>query len=222
MICKSCGGEYRDEDLHCPFCNSENPKAAYNLEKEIMQGYEEEAEDIRQNLPTRVVKKGTRVYIKALLILLGAAVLIAVFVSINSRRGADKEYEEQKKTKEILEAMFQAGNIKEMSEYIDDNHIYKSYYQKYMEIDSVYHKMEIFYSWVDCYVDFSKNREPDHELVLDSRKMVIECAQGVLLTSREYCEDTKVLGNEDVIRSMEEEVIQKMEQLGFTKEEYDS
>ena len=78
MICENCGAEYDEHLLLCPYCGTENDRAAQLEHQKEMHDLNEKTEKLRQ-APERAARKGSQIVTKmAVAAVIGVLVVSAV------------------------------------------------------------------------------------------------------------------------------------------------
>ncbi|MGN0385448.1 MAG: hypothetical protein ACI4EX_06155 [Lachnospiraceae bacterium] len=217
MICKSCGGEYADHLSNCPYCNTENAKVAKEKKHSILTSYDEEAEEIKRELPGRVIRRGTSLYIKLLFVVLLLILMVSGFVMVYSQFSANRSYDQRQKDQEILEQYFEDGEYGKLKDYLEQSGTGANY-RKYKEVVSVWDREERLFKYLDWFEEYD-GVSGEEERAAEYRAEALRCAIDLLDECEKNRNDNVILGNEEVLKKFEERTISKMDEYGFTKEE---
>lgn len=119
MICESCGGEYDDHLMLCPYCGSENLACAAEEQQDYIETYKKKKKEL-DRVPGEMAEKASRHVVRI------AAVLAAVFLAAVgivwavSRSSASRALEKQQEQIRRLEEYYQSGDYRGMSEYLEE------------------------------------------------------------------------------------------------------
>ena len=217
MICKSCGGEYKDHLLNCPYCNTENAKVAKEKKHSILKSYDKEAEEIKRELPGRVIKRGTSLYIKILFVVLILILMVSGFVMVYSQFSADRSYDRRNRDQEILEQYYEGGEYGKLKDYLNQS-APGANYRKYKEVVSVWNREERLLKYLEWFEEYD-GVFGEEERAAEYRAEALQCAVDLMDECEKNRNDNVILGNEEVLKEFEERTISKMQEYGFTKEE---
>ena len=204
MICENCGAEYNKNNLKCPYCNSENLKAAGKLKEQILEKYDREAQEMAESIPKKAVRNWTKYIIWGMLIFLSIIVVITIFAFVGGRISAVFRHSQEQRQMERLEELFQAQDWEEMSKYIDDNDIYNRIFAKYTQVNSVWKNY--------CYY---KEAMED----IGQGEMSLIYISDVLQEAKMAIEDKALMGNEYVLKNIYNESVDMLLKMGFSQEE---
>ena len=131
MICENCGAEYDDHLLLCPYCGTENDRAAQMEHQKEMQDLNEKTEKLRQ-APERAARRGSQIVTKiAVIAVIGVLVTAAVIWAVTRIR-AENALSQQEKQLAKLEEYYEAGDFEQMEQYLDSlEYGYSSTFAKY-------------------------------------------------------------------------------------------
>ncbi|MGN0401767.1 MAG: hypothetical protein ACI4HQ_05850 [Acetatifactor sp.] len=226
MICQNCGAEYNNKEMKCPYCHSENPVAAARHKKNILLGFEKEAEQIRQeaeNYPKAEAKRRTGILLRILGVLAVVGLTASVLVILIGRRAADSSYNNSQKHKERLEEFYQAGDYEAMSDYLDRKGLYQTTYEKYIQVAQVWDYLQRLadsrqeLEAIDAYnYDSPETRQAVFRYRAET---YLDRARAVLQMIREKQEDTSFLGNEEVLEELYRQCRDSLFRQGFTEQE---
>ena len=133
MICSSCGAEYEDEQLKCPFCNAENEVEAFIRHVDKVNNYKKEEARLWR-LPGMARAKTGRILLLLLICFL-LGILLASVIGIQVAKQRDKkEYEKNEKALSVLEQLYLEGDYDKIEAYINENRSYSSLLKKYNEV----------------------------------------------------------------------------------------
>ncbi|HKM22447.1 MAG TPA: hypothetical protein VJZ01_10460 [Lachnospiraceae bacterium] len=157
MICSNCGGEYAETDLFCPFCKKENEIMAEKIKQAKYQQLVQEEREIKA-LPQKRMAKSRKMILIIASVMVVILVIAIVGSLISGKVQAKKEYEKQSEYMTVLEDYYQAGDLEAMSNYIDENDIFQSKYDKYYKLARSY---DYYISLTECIADFTKMTEDE-------------------------------------------------------------
>lgn len=131
MICENCGAEYDDHLLLCPYCGTENARAAQMEHQKEMHDLNEKTEQLRQ-APERAARRGSQIVTKIAVIVVIAVLVMAAGIWVVTRIQAGSALSQQEKQLAKLEEYYEAGDFEQMEEYLDSlEHGYSSTFAKY-------------------------------------------------------------------------------------------
>lgn len=138
MICGSCGAEYDDNMLSCPFCGQENEAAEKLREQSMIDNMYGRIDDV-MDLPDRKVKHTTLyilIIVGVLCVIAAASIIVAAFMG---RTASDNEYKKRQENLAKLEEMYQNKDYEAIGKYLDSHHIYYgAAYGKYINVADLY------------------------------------------------------------------------------------
>lgn len=217
MFCNSCGGEYADHLSNCPYCNTENEKIAKEKKHGILNRYDKEAEEIKRELPGRVIKRGTSLYIKLLFVVLILVLMVSGFVVVYSQFSASRAYDQRNRDQEILEQYYEDREYGKLKDYLNQS-APGANYRKYKEVVSAWNTEERLLEYLDWFEECD-GISGEEERAAEYRSKALQCAVDLVNECEKNRNDNVILGNEEVLKEFEERTISKMEKYGFTKEE---
>lgn len=225
MICKSCSAEYDDNILVCPYCGTENKKAAQELKEDILENYDREAEQIKRSAeqyPEKAARKWTKymVYVVAAIVILG--IVFGIIAIVVGKVSVSVGHEREQKHLTKLEELYQAKDYVAVDEYLSDKDLWGSSYEKYDEIagvSSYYSYMENDMMYIEDVLAGEMSDEEKVSLVSRWCESVLKDAASVLRLSKEYSEDMQFLGNEEELDIFYADVVMQLEQIGYSEEE---
>lgn len=223
MICQSCGAEYENTSLRCPYCHSENETAAERLKQEILKSYDTEAESLKETVPKTAVRRWTRYLVMALGIMLALGVIGAAGAVIAGRVSAGLQYSKGQGHIEKLEAFCESKDLKALSDYIRENSLYGRSYEKYWQLAKVYESFAYMEEYAGEVREIAENanltREEKEKYCRYWLDAMLENGAAVLAQSRQAIEDRAILGNEAVLENLYEDCTQFLLKLGLSEEE---
>ena len=225
MICQNCGAEYEEGSLSCPYCHSENRKASERLKKDILRGYDKEAEELAQSVPKKAVKKWTRYVAIGLGAVLALAVVIALVTVITAGVSGKADYRKSQKAYQKLEEYFGAEDWSGMRNYLYRKSLYGSQYDKYWQVADAESKLENLKEEVQeirkIYGETEFSEAQREELAGLWGENAVKSAKALLGQTKEQIADKAISGNEMILQRYYEEGRQYLEELGFMPEEID-
>lgn len=90
------------------------------------------------------------------LAVIGIFLIIIITSYVFGRVEVKKAYKIQSEQMAILEGYYQAGNLKELSAYINENSIYQSRYEKYVKLARAYEQSERMKSNIDDFIEMTE------------------------------------------------------------------
>ena len=226
MICQNCGAEYEADSLRCPYCHSENRKAAERLKKDILKGYDKEAEEMVQSVPKKAVKKWTKYVAIGLgaILVLGAVIALVSVIAAGVSGKAD--YWKSRKAYAKLEEYYSTEDWSNMRDYLRRKSLYGSKYDKYWQVVDADSRLANFEEEVQeirkIYAETEFSEAQKENLANSWGESAVKSANALLEMTKEQIEDMAVTGNEKILQRYYDEVRRYLEELGFTPEEIDS
>lgn len=141
MVCNSCGSEYDEKLLQCPYCGSENEVLARKKQREYIATYEKKINELG-SVPKEMAKSAANKVVKIVTVLVALFLVMAGIVWLITRQQASKALDKQQRQLAKLEEYYQAGNYAEIGGYLDEIEGYGSSYEKYRQIEQVYYRYE--------------------------------------------------------------------------------
>lgn len=225
MICNSCGGEYADDLLICPYCHSENEKAVEETKEDILEGYDDAAKHLIAEAEKYPKEKANRLAGKIVLIVVAVVVigamitLVAVFGNRNKGR---KGLNAKNKHIDKMEAFLLDEDYEGLKSYMEQYRLGYGY-DKYDEVRDTY----VAYSGIlrnDENIKWHKG-EPDNDretwegFVLFHVKRIIILSGNVMGYYEKYADDDNFWGNEDILGDMYFATLEILSGYGLTEEE---
>lgn len=228
MICKECGGEYNDQERYCPYCKSENAKVADELKRKALHNldkkYYTEKKRLEKEIPTKVVKKGTKIIVLLagiifVTLLLGVLIFLIKSVITENTKEVKEEYYLKK-----LEQCFQDKNYEKMTELLDNtNDSYNLCYRKYEEVSFAY---KYYNEWIvreknewERYLEQFSGEE-NIESASYTIYYLLKYSNQLLYETEILCNDNIYRENEEVLKGIQENAIQILQDDFYvTKEE---
>ncbi len=225
MICKNCGAEYADDGISCPYCHTENRKVALRKKKEILKGYDREADAMRVRAESYVERTANK-WTKKIFMILGIIAVIGVVVSIIfimvSNFAVNREYEKETEHTRNLEELLAASDYTGMEKYMSEEEITGGY-RKYEQVVRMYRQYKSMKSSneqirsLDSF--YYKNRQ-DWETITDYYvDEILDSSAAVIRDYEEYGNDKEFLGNEKAMEEIYLKVVADLETYGFGEEE---
>ena len=226
MTCKQCGAEYQNNLLQCPYCHSENPKEAKKQKRSILESYDKEAAAIKKEAE-QYPEKAANKYTKMILVVLGIAIALGILAiwgyGFLGKVFFKLEMSGKENHMEKLESYLEEGNPAAVSAYMDEKDLYTSIYDKYSEVANIYdylQDMQESKAQIKDIAGFASFSMEEKKECADSwLGWYIKDAHQALILSREYTEDKVFRGNEEMILSLQENVLAELRETGFTREE---
>ena len=225
MICKSCGAEYDNACIRCPYCETENSEAMGKWKKGILQNYDREAAGIRkemENYPQKTAEKQT----KKIVFIVGLLAIIGIFLTflfiMFGKLSVRIQYKQEQAHLNRLEELYQEEKYQEIDEYIRKNDLFGRNYQKYVQvvnINKAIEGMDVDLEKIQMIV--AENFSMEEKIMQCDYWMndVLHQAGYVLRTSREYADDQFFLENEQVLKKFYEDCVKKLVEWGYTEDE---
>ena len=228
MICNQCGAEFDNRLLQCPYCHSENRKEANRQKRQILEGYDREADNIRKEAEKYTQKTAGR-WTKKLLIGIGIALAIGVLLTVVyllcTRIFVKAEYAGKDAKLAKLEELYQAGDYAALSEYMWEEDLYGRDYDKYGELWEVYAELEDMEQAVQHMEKVNSYTTFTREELWESFEFwagdYISSAKKAMELSDTYISDRVFWENEDDLQSLLDITVEKLTDIGFSREEID-
>ena len=226
MICQNCGAEYEEGSLNCPYCHSENRRASERLKKDILRGYDKEAEEMVQSVPKKAVRKWTKYVAIGLGAVLALGAVIAYVTVIAAVVSGNVNYRKSRREYAKLEEYYSAEDWSDMRYYLRSKSLYGSRYDKYWQVVDADSRLEELKEKVreirETYAINTFNEALKEDMAGVWGESAIKSANTLLEMTKEQVEDMAVTGNEEILQRYYDEGSQYLEELGFTPEEVDS
>ena len=225
MICKSCSAEYDDNILVCPYCGTENKKAAQELKEDILETYDREAEQIKRSAeqyPEKTARKWTKNMMYAVAVIVTLGIVVGILSIVVGKVSVSVGHKNEQKHLTQLEELYQAKDYAAVNEYLTDKELWGSSYEKYDEIarvSSYYSYMENDMMYIEDVLAGEMSDEEKTSLVSRWCESVLKDAASVLRLSKEYSADMQFLGNEEELDVFYADVVMQLEQIGYSEEE---
>ncbi|MBQ9135692.1 MAG: hypothetical protein IJX66_06320 [Lachnospiraceae bacterium] len=228
MICNQCGAEFDSNLLQCPYCHSENRKEAKRQKKQILEGYDREAENIKNEAEGYAGKTAGRWTKKLLLgigVVLAIGVLLTVVYLFCTRILVKAEYAGKDAQLAKLEELYQAGDYAALSEYMWEEDLYGRDYDKYGELWEVYAELEDMVQDVEHMEQVSTYTTFSRDELWESFEFwsgdYISSAKRAMELSDTYINDRVFRENEDALQSLLDMIVENLTDIGFSREEID-
>lgn len=226
MICQNCGAEYEEGSLSCPYCHSENRRASERLKKDILRGYDKEAEEMVQSVPKKAVRKWTKYVAIGLGAVLALGAVIALVTVMIAGVSGKADYHKSQKAYQKLEEYFGAEDWSGMRGYLRRKSLYGSQYDKYWQVADAESNLENLKEEVQEIRDFYGKTEfseaQREDLARSWGELAVKSAKALMGKTKEQIADKALSGNETILQRYYDEGRQYLEELGFTPEEIDS
>lgn len=226
MICKNCGAEYADSSLSCPYCHTENRKVALRRKKEILKGYDREADTIRAQAETyaeKTANQWTKNIFAILAIIAVIGIVVVIIFITGSKLALNRKYAKEAEHQQKLEELFLASDYRGMEAYIREQELSGSY-KKYEQVVRMYRQyMSLKDSGEQIRslpTDYYKNRE-DWEALTDYYvDEILDSGATVIRDYETYGKDKDFLGNETALEEIYLKVVEELEIYDFTEEDF--
>lgn len=214
MICSSCGAEYEDEQLKCPFCNAENEVEAFIRHVDKVNNYKKEEARLWR-LPGMARAKTGRILLLLLICFL-LGILLASVIGIQIAKQRDKkEYEKNEKALSVLEELYLDGDYDGIESYMNENRSYSSLLRKYNEIALVNSRYR-----ATGEIDFIINEAIQMDSYEGSFASGIKNLYDIVVICDDYMTDDYDYGNEEAMNYYKEQAMLFLkEKFFFTDEE---
>ncbi len=225
MICKNCGGEYPDVQLSCPYCHTENRKVVLKRKKEILKGYDREADAMHaqaESYAERTADKWTKKIFMILGIVAVIGVLISIIFIVASKLVVNHEYALEVENTEKLEELLAACDYEGMQAYMSEKKIsggYKKYEQvvrMYRQYKSLKESDESIRSLEAAYYKNPEAWDSVTDFYIDD---ILDSAAAVIRDYEQYGEDKTFLGNEKALEEIYSWVVEELEVYDFGEED---
>lgn len=215
MICKSCGAEYEDKLLVCPYCGSENENRAREEQLDYIEEVKEKIEEVRSQAPVKAAKRASDMVVKIVGAMIGVFLVVALAVWAYSTFSANGALKKQTKQIEKLEAFYQAQEFEKMSEFIEKEKLRGATFYKYIDIADLYDRVPYIMEEMDFCLDKVQRYE------LEANDVVWELMDGLYQLKHiyDYEQEGFIYGNEDAAAAIREIYIEKMTKVFLLTEE---
>lgn len=226
MICQNCGAEYKDGQLQCPYCRTENRTEAERQKAHRLASYDREEQKLRREMKS-YSKERARKLTKWILCGVSALLVIACLVTAGlllfGKLGAGYSYRKDQAHLKKLEELYVQQDYAGIADYVSEYGLWSATYEKYEQIYEVqqhYRRLEedllMLSEIAGTAFDSEENRLSYLETWADSAAGE---AAAVLSAGKEYAEDKAILGNEACMNFFCEACSRLLTELGCTKEE---
>lgn len=202
MKCPYCGYEYDDSLLRCPFCNTENTKEAREQQQKTIWSLHEESQDIRKNMPKRMLQKADRMAGKLLIRILIGIVFIVFLAALagllyqwNRSRILDRNLNK-------LEQCLQQQDFDQLYEYMDDIDDYTADYEKFYDVFYAYRNLIYAQESLEWYYDSEKDEYSSDEIRTWYLAAAISDCLNALNDTEPGLNDQLILGNEAALEEL--------------------
>lgn len=170
--------------------------------KQLDSEYIEQKQKLEKELPKKVVKKGTRYTIVALVCLIGGILLIVIALLFGKTLFHAGEQTKLQKTEEKLEQYFVNGDYEAMSRYLNRLEEYNASFKKYEETAQIYKDytdwvLRMSDDWQDYLLDERSGKNPEDGRYL--LEYLLEYSNEIFVCCDDWRHDTMIRGNEDVL-----------------------
>lgn len=226
MICQNCGAAYGEEELQCPYCQSENRTAAERQKKQVLAAYDLEEQKLRKEMKSYAKNRAgilTKRILWGVLLLFGIAVLVAAGVILFGKLQAGHSYQREQAHLEKLEAMYGQQDYAGIADYVRKHELWSASYKKYEQIYELqYHYQRLKDAMCQLEelsaADFS-SEEKRLSCLETWASSAAKDAAALLASAREYAEDQAILGNESCMEDYGQACSRLLLELGCTEEE---
>lgn len=226
MRCESCGAEYKLGDMSCPFCNSENPVMADIRKERILKQYDREAQEIRNTVHQKTMKKWTKVLLIICGIVAGGAFLAGIIMSIWGTYRAKIDYQIHLQHEQKMEALLAKDDLEGIYDYMSEKSLSLYEYPKYQEIWDVYGDYRYFIRYKEELEQYPEesviqlySKSERKELLEDTVWNLTVCAAYVMQECRQYSCDRVVQGTEQYFEEYYEVCRSLFSRCGITDEQ---
>jgi len=226
MICKNCGAEYDNGSLSCPYCHTENRKAVLRRKKEILKGYDKEAEAMHKQAESYVERTANRITGRIMIILgimAALGIVTAVISVIATKHQVNHKYALDAENKQALEELLMDGNYSDMDVYMREKKVGVGY-EKYDQVVRMYRHYQRIKEY-DSYirtssVDFAKSRTDWESIVEFYVDEILDNSARAISIYENNGKDKEFLGNEKALEEIYHWVAGEMEQYDFGEEDF--
>lgn len=224
MICKNCGGEYDKGSISCPYCHTENRKVALRRKKEILKGYDKEAQMMQEQAERYVEQTANKItgyIVRALGIAAVLGIVIAIISVMAVKYQTNHKYALALETKQQLEEMLMAGQYSEMDAYMQEKKTGVGYekYDQVVRMYRYYERVKEYESYIiTTSADFKKSRSEWNSVVDIYVDEILDNAARAISIYESYGKDKEFRGNEKALEEIYHLVAEEMEQYGFNEE----
>ena len=222
MICKNCGAKFDKESLICPYCHSENAEVAKEQKEKILKHYDEEEKRLHreakiksEQAPGKIAKFTAR----TLCLLLVVFVLLTVLGIFGARAFSSMQHKKENRHKENLEEFLLNKDYLGMREYLDKKGLYGYTYEKYSQVKNVYWNYSCFEDDLSYLETYSNAEYENEEILFNWANTALIDAKNAYKRMITYTQDNAILNNENDIKEIYEQCVEKLLLHGFTEKE---
>lgn len=226
MRCENCGAEYRMKDAYCPFCQSENLVLAEIRREDMLKQYDREAQQMRNTVPDRTMKKWTGLLVTVCVALSGVALLAGIVLAICAPIKARWDYQRHQLHEQRLEEMLALQDIEGIYDYFYDEHIHTYDFPKFGEFLYMYGSYRVYQYNIKALEDYKEDFYRD---TYDESRMreeteaicgkMIQSACETLQLCREYSRDGIIYGDEAIFEEYYGKVCGELRDMGISDQQ---
>lgn len=226
MICIQCGAAYEDGLLECPYCHSENRKESLRRKREILEGYDKEAEKIKKEAGSYVKKtagKWTGRFLAGVGILLAVGAVLTVLYLFGSFLFHKFAYVAKTDRLQKLEEYYQAGDYEALTAYMQEKKLYGREYTKYAEIQEICRELENMERDAGYIKEIGEldalSMEEKWETASYWVKDYLSSAKKALTAADTYLGDRLFWENEEGLEALWEETVKRLQDVGLEEDD---
>lgn len=222
VICISCGAPYKQGELNCPFCQTENRTEALRRKREKLDTYDEEAKKIRENTVPNFLSKVTKIVVRVVGVLLIGLAVAAVVAAIAGPIVAKWQQAHREKHLAAMEELLQGRNYQGLADYEYEQDIkYDMEYRKYKQVIEAYKSLDrLRFGHENMMQEWTHINE--EQLAADRMEWAENIAEVVVYgmpAIRMHGSDKVVLGNEAYLEELYQDMCQELYDLKLTQEQ---
>ena len=226
MKCENCGAEYRMKDAYCPFCQSENLVLAEIRKEDMLKKYDREAQQMKNTVPDRTMRKWTGLLVTVCVALAGMALLAGIVLAICAPIKARWDYQTHQRHEQQLEEMLAVQDIEGIYNYVYAEHIHTYDFPKFREILDLYGRYSYYQYNVKVLEDYKEDFYRD---TYDESRMreeteaicgkMIQSACETLQLCRQYSSDGIFYGDEAIFEEYYGKVCEDLRDMGISDQQ---
>lgn len=221
MRCTSCGYEYPDNQLKCPFCGTENTAYARAQQQEVLDALQEESKHIQTTLPKELCRTTDRKVLKTGALVLAGILFLLLLTLIGSFLYRISQEQKESKNLKKLETQLAEQDFAGLAKTLDKiDNSYASVYEKYEEVASVYEDLSYGQESLKDYYDFTSSGHLTSDQLSESLSWALSSFLNAYWNSEQALQDSLILENEDSLELLQSEIVEILtDTLLLTEEE---
>lgn len=169
MICENCGAYVNDDELVCPYCNTENEKRAKEEQNQYITYLKNKKKEL-EKLPGKILKNTTKFFLYGGFAVIGTGILVVFIVFAFSRITSADLLEKQKKEIAQLEEYYHLGDYDAMCDYYEKVGKNGGSYEKYRRVYEVYDTMDFYIEMLRQQAEYIETIDIDAQILESNLK----------------------------------------------------